>query len=501
MPSRLTTTLRRHLPWAGVWLVGSLLAALILGRLELNRLQDAFDADAQLAHALIWQRLPANDALLAQLVQAPNRDARIRIEQRLVQTHPHVLAVVKREEDASWGDEPLRAAEEESSRSGKPALAGVNLAKARYALVLAAETASYALQIDLKQMIPWQDWPMSRITSPVRLTVNYGGQSLVLQEGASSLGRDAADTALSDPSRGWLLTVSQTADSASQPFVTNAYRVVTWSELPWARMLNVALLLALLLLATRALLRQRHDRLRAQELLQLGQAGRLNTLAELAAGMARELDAPLQRAHQSIQTAERDLAHETLESVAALSHVTSAREEIRHAADVVGRLRHIVQQPELSGQLARVSLLAAVRHALDVMQPEMRRLGVSPKIDMLGPEFTVLAEHAALQQIIHNLLLNALQALDAVDPSERTLVLALTTDGNMGRLTIQDTGPGMDNRVVTRIFEPFFTTRPHGLGLGLSLCESLTASMGGTLTAFNRVPRGAEFCLCLRLTT
>jgi C4-dicarboxylate-specific signal transduction histidine kinase len=59
----------------------------------------------------------------------------------------------------------------------------------------------------------------------------------------------------------------------------------------------------------------------------------------------------------------------------------------------------------------------------------------------------------------------------------------------------------MDNRVVTRIFEPFFTTRPHGLGLGLSLCESLTASMGGTLTAFNRVPRGAEFCLCLRLAS
>jgi C4-dicarboxylate-specific signal transduction histidine kinase len=64
---------------------------------------------------------------------------------------------------------------------------------------------------------------------------------------------------------------------------------------------------------------------------------------------------------------------------------------------------------------------------------------------------------------------------------------------------IQDTGPGMSNSVVSHIFEPFFTTRTDGLGLGLSLCESLASGMGGTLTAYNRVPRGAEFALSLRL--
>ena len=66
-----------------------------------------------------------------------------------------------------------------------------------------------------------------------------------------------------------------------------------------------------------------------------------------------------------------------------------------------------------------------------------------------------------------------------------------------GRLSVQDTGPGLDNLVLTHIFEPFFTTRQDGLGLGLSLCETFAQAMGGSLTAFNHPPHGAEFCLSL----
>ena len=112
-----------------------------------------------------------------------------------------------------------------------------------------------------------------------------------------------------------------------------------------------------------------------------------------------------------------------------------------------------------------------------------------------------MAVPQALQQIIHNLLINALQALAEVPASNRSLTLLLDTNHGMGRLTVQDTGPGMDNQVLDRIFEPFFTTHQNGLGLGLSLCETFASSMGGTLTAYNRLPHGAEFCLGLRLAT
>ena len=116
------------------------------------------------------------------------------------------------------------------------------------------------------------------------------------------------------------------------------------------------------------------------------------------------------------------------------------------------------------------------------------------------PDLTVTAEPAALGQIIHNLLINAMQALQEVRPSERTLTLTLSSiKPHTAQLSIQDTGPGIANDVVTHIFKPFFTTRPGALGLGLSLCETLAGSMGGSLTAYNRVPRGAEFCLSLQL--
>jgi C4-dicarboxylate-specific signal transduction histidine kinase len=111
-----------------------------------------------------------------------------------------------------------------------------------------------------------------------------------------------------------------------------------------------------------------------------------------------------------------------------------------------------------------------------------------------------------LAQIIHNLLINAAQALQEVRPSERTLTLTLSLTHpsasalpQTAQLSIQDSGPGIANDVVTHIFQPFFTTRARALGLGLSLCETLAGSMGGSITAYNRVPRGAEFCLTLPL--
>jgi C4-dicarboxylate-specific signal transduction histidine kinase len=166
---------------------------------------------------------------------------------------------------------------------------------------------------------------------------------------------------------------------------------------------------------------------------------------------------------------------------------------------VVNRLRRAVAQPEPAGQVEPVNLLAAARNALYLLEPELARLGITPKISLDEPEFSVLAEPAALEQIIHNLLINAVQALETVPEAERSLAVVLNTAEQRGRLTLQDTGPGIANNVVARIFEPFFTTRKGSLGLGLSLCETLSSGMGGTLMAYNRVPRGAEFCLSLPL--
>ncbi len=506
----MVTHFKRHIPWGAAWLALALVGCAVIARMELIKQQNSFEAETQVVHRLLSQSVTQVEAVLSTLPTLPGvraQNERSRAEQRLLSVFPHVLMVLRRDGSDSWSDEPLRAGEAESRRLKRAVLADVNLAKGRYHLVLGQEASGFALLVDIKTMIPWQDWPMSRDASPVRVALALEPQVMVLQEGKSAqTGSSATSGTLSNRLRGWTFESLETLASSTQPFSLRTSRHVGWGELPWSRMAAWCLLVALLLLALRALLRQRHDRHRAEALLRVGQAGRLNTLSELATGMVQELGDPMRAAQAATQEAQQLLQGDSPSLSGAQAATGLATREVARAADVVNRLRHVVEQPDLSGALRPVSLLAAARVAVDVLAPELQRLGIKHSIQSNQADWTVMAEPVALGQIIHNLLINAMQALQEVRPSERTLTLtliqALTSAGqNTAQLSIQDTGPGIPNDVVTQIFKPFFTTRPDALGLGLSLSETLAGSMGGSVSAYNRVPRGAEFCLTLPLAT
>jgi len=136
---------------------------------------------------------------------------------------------------------------------------------------------------------------------------------------------------------------------------------------------------------------------------------------------------------------------------------------------------------------------------MDLLEPEVRRRGIRAVIEGDAP--TVRADPVALEQIVHNLVGNAMQALDERPHDERRLVLRVGTEAERGVLTVCDSGPGIAPDALPHVFEPFYTTRRGGLGLGLSLCESLAQAMQGTLTVRNANPRGAEFRLALPLAT
>lgn len=332
------------------------------------------------------------------------------------------------------------AAQTESRRLQHAALGEVDLKAGRYQLILGAEPTSFLLLIDIRSMVPWSEWPMTPDSSPVQVSLEQGGNTFVLQPGR-------VDTA--NP-RGWHFEFHKLLAAPSQPFTMSAKRHVGWRELPWAWLLGWSVLVALLLRGGRTLQRQRHDRRRAQELLRLGQVARLNTLGELA-------------------------------------------------AEVVGRLRRAVERPDLSGQMQPVNLEEMTRQALYLLEPELKRRQVQPSVTLAGPPVKVLGDPVALEQIIHNVLMNGIQALDTVALNGRSLSVVLSSNAGMGQLMLQDNGPGLAPDVLPRIFEPFFTTREGGLGLGLSLCETLASGMGGALSAANRTPHGAEFCLSLPL--
>ena len=161
----------------------------------------------------------------------------------------------------------------------------------------------------------------------------------------------------------------------------------------------------------------------------------------------------------------------------------------------------MVEQPIRRGVASssgEVDLVEALRRALHLLEPECQRRSVVPVLQVPEP-VRVRADLVTLDQILHNLLMNALQAMDGIDPSRRGLTLRVQRADGEGELSVADKGPGMAPDVLRRVFEPFFSTREGGLGLGLSLCESLAQGMGGSLHAANRPEGGAVFVLRLPL--
>jgi signal transduction histidine kinase len=486
--------LRTQGGWWLAWLALTAVGAVWLARAELAQLQQDFETDARIAHRLMSQQVVQYDAVLATLALLEPGDGADHPEQRLPSVYPSILRVQRRERDQAWPDEKqagaLAAAEARSRSERRAELAGLDLAQSRYQLVMGATPISYALEIDLAGSVPWRDWPMDPKQSPVRVSLQRGAQQFVLQPGQAA----QADAG------GWRFGLTKPLASPSQPFDLVAERHVGWAELPWRSIAGWAAAAALLLAGLWTAQRQRIARRRAEELLRLGQVARLNALGELSAGLAHELNQPLTAVLANAQAARRLLDDDPPDLATARNAMGQAVEQARRAAGVVGRLRRVIERPEAGGDVKPLVLQEVVRSAMHLLAPEFAQRGVAAQFDAAAQApVRVQAEAVALEQIVHNLLMNALQALDLVPASERRLSVSVGRNGQEGVLTVTDNGRGIAPEAMPRLFEPFFSTREGGLGLGLSLSETLASGMGGSLSAANALPRGARFTLLLPL--
>ena len=486
---------RMRQPWRFSWwwvLGGAVIAlagAAAIARQSLEQQRALFETDARIVHRLLSQQVVQHDAILATLAllqPAPAAPGSSSPELRLPALYPRILSVQRSDATTPWPDPGLAEAERRSRQSGRAALAPLDLSSGRYRLVLASEPASYALTIDLQTMVPWAEWPMAPQTSAVRVELVHAGQRHLVQPGRLQAGA------------GSRFEFHKVVAAESQPFDVVATQTVDWSQWPWGRMTAWVLAVVALLAALRHLQRQRLARRRAEELLRLGQVARLNTLGELAAGMAHELNQPLTAVLANTQAAQRLLNDDPPELATARGAMAQAAAQARRAAEVVGRLRRAVERPGSTGQQQAIDAVDAVRRALYLLEPECQRRGVAPLVEGL-PVLSVMADPVALDQIVHNLILNALQALEQVPATQRRLTLSLRAVDGLGELTVTDSGPGIAPEVLPRLFEPFFSTREGGLGLGLSLCETLASGMGGSLSAANAASGGAVFRLRLPL--
>lgn len=481
--SAMSSRLRPPWPWLLGWLLLAVAGGWVLAAIDRGREREAFENQARIAHRLLSQRAAQHDAVLATLAllqPAPGADG----IQRLPALYPQIIAVRQLPAGAAWPSDTFRQAQELSRRERRPVLAEADLALGRAWLLLAAEPASFALQVDLVAAVPWSEWPMRRDDNPVRVALAQGDAALVLQPGREPAGRVGA------------FSLRKPLASPSHPFDVVALRVLGWSELPWLAWAGWGLASAGIVAALAAWDRQRQARRRAEDLLRLGQVARLNTLGELAGGLAHELNQPLTAMLANAQAARRLLAEEPPELAPARTAMGQAAEQARRASEVVARLRRTIERPGRETALQPVVLQDAVRNAFHLLEPEFARRGVAPRLQGTVP-VAVQAEPVALEQIVHNLLMNALQALEQVPAAERDLAVDVAQRPEGGVLSVADSGPGIAPELLARIFDPFVSTREHGLGLGLSLCDSLAQGMGGSLQAQQRPPRGALFRLTL----
>ncbi|RSZ37175.1 MULTISPECIES: ATP-binding protein [unclassified Variovorax] len=485
--------LRAQGGWWLAWLALTAVGAVWIARAELAQMHQDFETDVRIAHRLMSQQMVQYDAVLATLALLEPSTGADHPEQRLPSVYSSILRVQRRERDEPWADGAqagvLAAAEARSRSLQRAELATLDLAHGRYVLVIGATPFSYALDIDLAGSVPWRDWPMNPQRSPVRLSLQRDGQQLVLQPGT-----------LAASANGWRFGLTKALASPSQPFDLVAERQVGWGELPWRGIAGWAAAMAVLMAGLWAAQRQRVARRRAEELLRLGQVARLNALGELSAGLAHELNQPLTAVLANTQAARRLLDDEPPDLATAREAMGHAAEQARCAAGVVGRLRRVIERPESGSDTKPLVLQEVVRSAMHLLAPEFAKHAINAQFDAAAQApVRVQAEAVALEQIVHNLLMNALQALDLVPAAERRLVVSVGRNGQEGVLTVTDNGRGIAPEALPRLFEPFFSTREGGLGLGLSLSETLAGGMGGSLSAANASPRGARFTLLLPL--
>lgn len=482
----------RHLPdrfawrWLAFALVLCVAGVLAIVQVALGRLERDFETDARIVHRLLSQGAAQHDAVLAMLAllqPAGGDDGAVR---RLPAIYPQILRVAWRAPGGEWPADVaaagLDAAQARSRREGHAVPTGPAFAEGRVWLVLAAEPTSYALQLDLRAMIPAAEWPVT-VGAQTSATLVHEGRRLVLRERApgDGLRRFVFDKPLA---------------AQSQPFSIELERSAGWRDLPWVPMILWIVAACAGVAAAHAYLRQRRARRRAEELVRLGQTGRLNTMGELSAGLAHELNQPLTAILASTQAARRLLAEEPVQLGTVREAMDQAVRQARRATEVLTRLRRLVERPGTGAAIRQVDLRGAVDDAIELLRPEFSARGVQLRLEGERRP-VVLADPVGLEQIIHNLVMNALHALERMPPRERTVTLAVEEAGPAAVLRVSDTGPGLSPEAMRRAFEPFYSTREGGLGLGLSLSESLAAVMGGTLVAANGARTGAVFTVSL----
>lgn len=224
----------------------------------------------------------------------------------------------------------------------------------------------------------------------------------------------------------------------------------------------------------------------------LMQANRLVLLGQVAAGIAHEINQPV-----AAIRAYADNSNEFL----ARGNTDAAQRNLGRIADLTERIGRITGElrtfsRKSSVGIGPVDLNQSLNGALLILGPRLRRQGAVLQVSAFAKPLMVMAERMRLEQVLVNLLQNALEALEQT-PAPR-IALSVVVEGSHVCIQIHDNGPGLSPQALAGLFTPFSTTKPQGLGLGLVISRDIVSEFGGELTALNHADGGALFIVRLQ---
>jgi C4-dicarboxylate-specific signal transduction histidine kinase len=225
---------------------------------------------------------------------------------------------------------------------------------------------------------------------------------------------------------------------------------------------------------------------------ELAHASRAMSLGVLTASIAHEVNQPLAGIVTNASTCLRMLADGSPNLDGARTTAQRTLRDARRAADVLQRLRLMFARKESVTEL--VDLNEAAREVLALSSSEFRDRGVVVEINLAVDLPPVIGDRVQLQQVILNLVLNAADAMTEMSDGPRNLLIStIREDGPEVRLSVCDTGPGIDPATAGKLFQAFYTTKSKGMGVGLSISRSIIESCGGRIWGAPNSGPGATF--------
>jgi signal transduction histidine kinase len=274
-----------------------------------------------------------------------------------------------------------------------------------------------------------------------------------------------------------------------------------WENYRWQLILVTAIILVQATLIS-LLLQERRRRESAevqsrQRSAELAHINRFSTAGELTATIAHEINQPLGAILTNVETAEIMVKSPSLDLKELAEILADIRRDDVRASEVIGRLRSLLKKAPF--ELRDIDLNRVAEDTVRFLSD----LAIAREVNLVSlaapMPLPIRGDSIQLQQVILNLIVNAMDAMSGMPSAERRITVQTARDGNSGCLSVSDAGPGIPVDQLKQVFEPFFTTKTQGMGMGLAIARTIVEAHGGELTAENVAGRGAVFRIRLPL--